>query len=58
MKRDSEKLPTEAERYELTLEALADVNAGRVVDHEAVRAWAESLAVENSLPPLPRNSTR
>jgi predicted transcriptional regulator len=33
----------EEERHRLTLEALADVDAGRVVDHEAVRAWADSL---------------
>ena len=31
------------ERQRLTLEALADVDAGRVVDHQAVRAWADSL---------------
>ncbi len=28
----------------MTEEALADVEAGRVVDHETVRAWAEGLA--------------
>jgi predicted transcriptional regulator len=31
------------ERRRLTLEALADVDAGRVIDHQAVRAWADSL---------------
>lgn len=30
-------------RRQMTLEALADVDAGRVADHETVRAWAESL---------------
>ncbi len=33
----------EAKRHQLTLEALADVDAGRVVDHGTVRAWAASL---------------
>lgn len=43
------------ERRRLTLEALADVDAGRVVDHQAVRAWADSLATTRPLPPpLPR----
>lgn len=32
----------EAERR-LTLEALADVDAGRVIDHKAVAAWANGL---------------
>jgi predicted transcriptional regulator len=30
----------EERRHQLTLEALADVDAGRVVAHEAVAAWA------------------
>jgi hypothetical protein len=29
-------------RYQETLEALADVAAGRFVDHDAVRAWADA----------------
>ena len=33
----------ENERHRMTLEALADVNDGRVVDHEVVQAWVESL---------------
>ncbi len=37
----------------MTLEGLADVDAGRVVDHELVKAWAESLDTDNALP-LPR----
>ena len=41
----------EEERHKLTLEALADVDAGRVIDHESVRAWAESLGTDNPLPP-------
>ncbi|MBB4117266.1 MULTISPECIES: CopG family ribbon-helix-helix protein [Rhizobium] len=33
----------EEERRRLTLEALADVDSGNVVDHQAVQAWADSL---------------
>ncbi|MET0241236.1 MAG: ribbon-helix-helix domain-containing protein [Sphingobium sp.] len=33
----------EDERHRLTLEALADVDAGRLVDHGAMTAWADSL---------------
>ena len=43
------------ERRRLTLAALADVDAGYVVDHQAVRAWADSLGTARPLPPpLPR----
>ena len=41
------------ERRRLTLEAIADVDAGRVIDHRAVKAWAESLGTAKPLP-LPR----
>ena len=40
----------EEERRRLTLEALADVDAGRVIDHQAVQAWADSLDTDNPLP--------
>ena len=40
----------EEERNRLTHEALADVDAGHVVDHHAVQAWADSLASEEPLP--------
>ncbi|WP_328983915.1 CopG family ribbon-helix-helix protein [Thiorhodovibrio winogradskyi] len=40
----------EVERDRLTREALADVDAGRVIEHQAVQAWAERL---NSNAPLP-----
>lgn len=40
----------EEERRRLTLEALADVDAGHVVDHQAVQAWADSLDKEKPLP--------
>lgn len=43
----------EEERQRLTLEALADVDAGRVVEHQAVQEWAESLSTDNPLP-IPR----
>jgi predicted transcriptional regulator len=43
----------EEERRKLTLEALADVDAGRVIDHQAVQAWADSLGTEKPLP-VPR----
>jgi predicted transcriptional regulator len=41
----------EEERHRLTLEALADVDAGRVIDHQAVQAWADSLSTDRPLPP-------
>lgn len=41
----------EEERDRMTREAMADVKADRVTDHEAVQAWAESLDSENPLPP-------
>lgn len=40
----------EEERGKLIREAMADVDAGRVVDHEAVQAWADSLGANNPLP--------
>lgn len=43
----------EEERERLTGEALADVDAGRVIDHQAVQAWADSLTTGQPLP-LPR----
>ena len=46
-------LDQEEERSRLTREALADVDAGRVIDHQAVQAWAESLSTDTPLP-VPR----
>ena len=43
----------EEERSRLTREALADVDAGRVIDHQAVQAWADSLGSGEPLP-VPR----
>jgi len=40
----------EEERDRLTHEALADVDAGRVIDHQAVQAWADSLNTSEPLP--------
>ena len=41
----------EEERHRMTLEALADVDAGRVIDHQAIQAWADSLGTDKPLPP-------
>lgn len=49
----SDWLAQEDERNRLTLEALADVDAGRVIDHQSVQAWAESLGTDAPLP-VPR----
>ena len=43
----------EEERSRLTREALSDVDAASVIDHQAVQAWADSLSTEAPLP-LPR----
>lgn len=39
----------EEERSRLTREALADVDAGHVIDHQAVQAWADSLDSDSPL---------
>jgi predicted transcriptional regulator len=39
----------EEERVRLTHEALTDVDAGRVIDHQAVQAWADSLGTDTPL---------
>jgi predicted transcriptional regulator len=41
----------EDERHRMTLEALADVDADRVIDHQAIQAWADSLGSRKPLPP-------
>lgn len=42
------------ERIRQTREALADVDAGRVIDHQAVKSWVESLNTETPVPlPVP-----
>jgi predicted transcriptional regulator len=40
----------EEERHRLTLEGMADVTAGRVLDQAEVEAWAASLATDKPLP--------
>ncbi|MFB9061596.1 MULTISPECIES: CopG family ribbon-helix-helix protein [Sphingobium] len=40
----------EEERHKMTLEALADVDAGRVIDHQNIQAWADSLATDSQRP--------
>ena len=39
----------EEERRRLTLEGLADVDAGRLIDQADVQAWAESLGTDDEL---------
>lgn len=46
----AEWVALEDERHRLTLEALADVDAGRTVDDETVQAWLDSLETDNPLP--------
>ncbi|PPV39486.1 CopG family ribbon-helix-helix protein [Ectopseudomonas oleovorans] len=43
----------EEERGRLTRAALADVDAGRVIDHQTVQVWADSLSTDTPLP-VPR----
>lgn len=40
----------EEERHQMTLEALDDVDAARVIDHQAIQAWADSLGTNTPLP--------
>ena len=47
------RVEQEEEGGRLTLEELADVDAGHVIDHQAVQTWADSLDTDNPLP-LPR----
>lgn len=43
----------EEERRRLTLEALADVDDGNVIEHQSVQAWADSLDSDEPIS-LPR----
>lgn len=38
----------EDERRRLTLEAMADVDAGHVIDHQVIQDWAASLGAPKS----------
>lgn len=44
----------EESRHRRTREALADVDAGHLIDHDAVQAWANSLDSDAPLP-VPRS---
>lgn len=39
----------EEERRRMTLEGMADVEAGQVIEHQSVLAWAESLSTDKPL---------
>ncbi|MDP2827682.1 MAG: ribbon-helix-helix domain-containing protein [Sulfuricellaceae bacterium] len=39
----------EEERSRMTLEALADVENGQIVEHQAVQAWVDSLETDQPL---------
>ncbi len=39
----------EEERSRLTREALADVDARKVIDHQSVQTWADSLGTDQPL---------
>jgi predicted transcriptional regulator len=41
----------EEERHRMTLQALDDVDAGRVIDHQAIQEWADSLSTIKPLSP-------
>ena len=40
----------EEKRHLMTVEAFADVDNGKVIDHAAVKAWADSLDTNQPLP--------
>lgn len=43
-KMSDEAIARSEEKYrQMTFEALADVDAGRTIDHSAVEEWAESI---------------
>jgi hypothetical protein len=42
-------VPLEQGRFDQTLEALSEVDACRVIDHQVVQAWAESLSSETPM---------
>lgn len=49
----SQMIEASEERDRLTLEALAEVRAGKVIDHERMRAWAAKLGTPER-EPLPK----
>lgn len=42
--------PDDEMQHQMILEALADVEAGRVVSHESMLEWLNSLGSDNPLP--------
>ncbi|HVW92717.1 MAG TPA: ribbon-helix-helix domain-containing protein [Devosia sp.] len=44
-------LAWEEEKHRMTLEALAEVDAGLFIEDEDMAAWIESLDTDNPLPP-------
>jgi predicted transcriptional regulator len=44
----SEWLRVEEHRRQLTLEAMADVDAGRLIDHREIKAWVQSLGARKT----------
>jgi len=47
---DARNPGTAGRRRQLTIEGLADVDAGRLIDDEAMRVWADSLGSAQELP--------
>jgi len=45
----SDWIDQEEERSRLTREALADVDAGHIIDHQSVQAWIDSLGTDSPL---------
>ncbi|MGB7190590.1 MAG: hypothetical protein WBD10_10665 [Acidobacteriaceae bacterium] len=41
---EATQIDDEEQRHLLTLEALAEVEAGEVIEHTAIQAWAKSLS--------------
>ena len=39
----------EEERRRMTLNAMADVEAGQIIDHQSVQAWADSLSTDKPM---------
>ena len=43
-------VPSEQEKYKMTLEALKSIDEGRVVSHKDASAWMKSLGTDHPLP--------
>lgn len=50
-------IDTEEAKRQLTLDAMAEVDAGHVVADTVVQAWAEALGTDRQLP-VPRSQSR